>query len=238
MKNHSTRRATTFCVLTALAPLCIGLQAPFARAAAPADQAAYTLGLNLGQQLRQDGVTHEIPINRIVAGIKDGLAGKKAQAADLQELQAFLGAALEAAVARNAAAAKAFLERNATEQGVMTTPSGLQYRILEAGDEHAAPPRPTDLVTLRYRGTFMDGTEFDSSAKHNGSAPLAVNNLMKAWQEALVLMKPGAKWQLFVAPELGYGMGARPNIPGGSLLIFEIGLVSVAPPVAPPPKVD
>ncbi len=238
MKKCPKTRALTICAPAALAALCAGFCAQKAGSAAPAapapaDQAAYTLGLNLGQQLHQDGVTSEIRIDRIVAGIKDGLAGQKAQPAELQQMQAFLRASLEAASTRNAAAAKAFLERNAKERGVTTTRSGLQYRIIEAGDERAASPRPIDLVTVRYRGSFLDGTEFDSSAKHNGSAPLAVNNLMKAWQEALVLMKPGAKWQLFVPPELGFGLGTRPNIPGGSLLIFEIQLTSVAAPPAP-----
>jgi FKBP-type peptidyl-prolyl cis-trans isomerase len=140
----------------------------------------------------------------------------------------------DAASADNAAAAQKFLKKNAKVKGVTTTASGLQYRILQPGDQSAPSPRPTDLVSVRYRGTFLDGTEFDGSERHSGAAPLAVNNLMKGWQEALVLMKPGSKWQLFVPPELGYGMGARRNVPGGSLLIFEIELMSVKPPPVPP----
>ncbi len=140
----------------------------------------------------------------------------------------------DAASADNAAAAQKFLKKNAKAKGVTTTASGLEYRILRPGDAQAPSPRPTDRVSVRYRGTFLDGTEFDSSARHVGAVPLAVNNLMKGWQEALVLMKPGSKWQLFVPPELGYGMGARRNVPGGSLLIFEIELLSVTPPPAPP----
>jgi FKBP-type peptidyl-prolyl cis-trans isomerase len=148
--------------------------------------------------------------------------------------RAITAAAAPSASADNAAAAQKFLKKNAKAKGVTTTASGLQYRILQPGDPSAPSPRPTDLVSVRYRGTFLDGTEFDSSERHGGAAPLAVNNLMKGWQEALVLMKPGSKWQLFVPPQLGYGMGARRNVPGGSLLIFEIELTSVKPPPVPP----
>jgi FKBP-type peptidyl-prolyl cis-trans isomerase len=194
---------------------------------ASADQAAYTLGVNLGRQLRQDGVTNEISPKRVAEGLKDGLAGKQPPPADDQQLQSFLRSMRETLPAQNAAAAKKFLERNAREPGVKMTASGLQYRIIDPGDATARSPRPTDRVSLQYRGTFIDGTEFDSSSKHNGSAPLAVNNTISGWQEALALMKPGARWQLWIAPELGYGMGTRPTIPGGSLLIYEIELKAV-----------
>jgi peptidylprolyl isomerase/FKBP-type peptidyl-prolyl cis-trans isomerase FklB len=130
------------------------------------------------------------------------------------------------------AAVRQYLERNARKPGVITTPSGLQYKILAPGNPKAESPLPTDEVTLRYRGTLADGTEFDSSARHNGSTSIAVGTSIKGWQEALVLMKPGARWMLWVPPELGYGIGARPalHLPGGTMLIYELQLQSIAHP--------
>jgi FKBP-type peptidyl-prolyl cis-trans isomerase len=206
------------------------------RSPAPAtpEQAARTVGLNLGQQLRQSGVTNELPIEPIVEGIKDGLAGKAAEPGDQQHLQAYLRSVIEAVAVRNQAAAAAFLERNSREPGVKSTASGLQYTVIDGGKAAAASPRPTDQVTVRYRGKLLDGTEFDSSYKRGLPSTVIVGSVIKGWQEALTLMKPGAKWQLFVPPELGYGAAPRPGIPGNSLLIFELELLSVKPLPAPP----
>jgi FKBP-type peptidyl-prolyl cis-trans isomerase len=95
------------------------------------------------------------------------------------------------------------------------------------GDKKAAVIAPTDEVTVQYRGKLLDGTEFDSSYARGHARPFPVNGVIPGWQEALVLMKPGAKWQLFVPPELAYGNNPKPGIPGGSLLIFDVELVSV-----------
>jgi len=247
MKNASNRRLLNACGLWTLitAPLLAGAQAsstpPSMEAPAStvqhpppsADEAAYAIGLNMGQQLHQSGVTEEFPIARVDQGLKDGLTGKKALAADQMRVQAFLRSTAEAAAAKNAAAAHEYLDRNAKAKGVTTAASGLQYKIIEAGNLKGASPQPADLVTLRFRGKFLDGTEFDSSSKPGTATTFQVNGVMKGWQEALTLMKPGAKWQLFVPPELGYGQGSRPGIPGGSLLIFDIELTSIQ---AAPPK--
>lgn len=227
------RQPAIVCSLGGVAALVLAA-AHSAAAAAPADAAAYTFGLDMGQQLHQSGVTNELPLDQIVAGLKDGLAGKRASPADQGQLRSFLSSVLEAVAVRNAAAAKEFLARNTKQRDVTTTASGLQYRIIVAGDTSAASPRPTDRVTLRYRGTLLDGTEFGSSARFAAGAPLAVNNTIRGWQEALSLMKPGAKWQLFVPPELGYGLAARPGIPGGSLLIFDLELTGMQPAPLPP----
>lgn len=251
MKINKSRRVLITCGLCLLgvAPVWAASQSPAGSSApsassataespaiAPpsADDASYTIGLRMGQTLHQSGVTNEVSIDRIVQGLKDGLTGKKALPEDDLQLRAFLRSVLDAVTAKNAAAAKEFLQRNAKERGVKTLPSGLQYKIIEAGSAKGAAPQPSDRVIVQYRGTFVDGTEFDSSAKHPAAAPLAVNNVIRGWQEALGLMKPGAKWQLFVPPELGYGLHARPGIPGGSLLIFDIELKSIEPaPVKP-----
>jgi FKBP-type peptidyl-prolyl cis-trans isomerase FklB len=213
---------------------------PMARAETPpptpaaADDALYTMGLNVGQQLRDNGVANA-PLNRIDQGIKDGLAGKKPVGADEMRMQGFLRASSAAATQRNAAAAHEFLARNAKAPGVKTTASGLQYKIIEAGDANAASPQATDQVTVNFRGTFLDGSEFDSSSKPGTASTLQVNGLMKGWTEALSMMKPGAHWQLFVPPELGFGPVTRLGVPGGSLLIYDLQLLSVAPSPTRPP---
>jgi len=257
MKNETNRWLLTACGLLtlsatplwAIAQSSIPSAAPAATSApaavpapAPAlpspDEAGYIIGLGVGQQLRQYGVTNQVTLDKIVEGVRAGLAGQKAVPADQQRVHALLISVVEAAAAKNAADAKAFLERNGKEKGVKTTASGLQYKIIQAGNAKAASPQPTDQVTVQYRGTFMDGTEFDSSYKRGSPTTLGVNGVIKGWQEALVLMKPGAKWQLFVPPELGYGQAARPGIPGGSLLIFEVELQSIKSPPAPAKAAD
>ncbi|MGO9931180.1 MAG: FKBP-type peptidyl-prolyl cis-trans isomerase [Steroidobacteraceae bacterium] len=219
-----------------LASLYAGAQTTSQPTPASADEALYTMGINLGQQLHQNGVTTGVSMDRIEQGIKDGIAGKNVTGADQMRLQAYLRAAAETAAARNAAAAHAYLERNAKAPSVMTTASGLQYKILQAGDLKAASPQPTDRVTLSFRGSLLDGTEFASSSKPGTAATVQVNGVMKAWTEALTLMKPGAEWRLFVPPELGFGQVSRLGIPGGSLLIYDLQLLSVAP--SPVPGAD
>lgn len=204
---------------------------PPASTPASPDEAAYLIGINLGQQLHAYGVTHEISVEKIVAGLQEGLAGKNLSPADHRRIQAFLQSEIESLSARNADAAQEFLDRNRREKGVRTTPSGLQYKVIKDGNSKAEPPRPTDQVTVQYRGQLLDGTEFANSSEH-APATFAMTGVIKGWQEALALMKPGAKWQLFIPPALAYGPDSRPGIPGGSLLIFDIELQSAEP--APP----
>jgi FKBP-type peptidyl-prolyl cis-trans isomerase len=185
--------------------------------------------------MHRAGITDQVVMDAIVRGLRDGLQGKKTTPADQRQVQAYLRSQMQAAVARNQAAAKDFLDKNAHEKGVTTTASGLQYKIIAPGDRKAAAVTATDQVTVQYRGKLLDGSEFDSSYTHGAPATFAVNGVIRGWQEALVLMKPGAKWQLFVPPDLAYGPGPRPGIPGGSLLIFDVELLSVksAPPAPP-----
>ena len=133
------------------------------------------------------------------------------------------------------------LARNGHEKGVTTTASGLQYKVIAPGDRKAAAVAPTDAVTVQYRGKLLDGSEFDSTYARGAPVSFAVNGVIPGWQEALVLMKPGAKWQLFVPPELGYGASPKPGIPGGSLLIFDVELLSAkssGAPASPPDHLD
>ena len=206
-----------------------------------ADQTSYLFGLTFGEQLHRVGIVDQVSIDAITRGIKDGLQGKKSTPAEQQQIQAYVRSVMEAQTAHNQAAGKEFLEHNGKEKGVKTTPSGLQYKIIEAGDAKAAAIAPTDEVTVQYRGKLIDGSEFDSTYSRGVPATFTVTGVIKGWQEALVMMKPGAKWQLFVPPDLGYGASPKPGIPGGSVLIFDVDLVSVkasaaaSAPTAPSP---
>jgi FKBP-type peptidyl-prolyl cis-trans isomerase FklB len=196
-------------------------------------QSGYLFGLTFGEQLHNAGVSGQVTVEDIERGLKDGLQGKKSTPADRQQVQEFVRAAMASAITRNQSAAKDFLARNGHEKGVMTTASGLEYKVMSAGDRKAPAIAPTDAVTVQYRGKLLDGTEFDSTYARGAPASFTVNGVIPGWQEALVLMKPGAKWQLFVPPELAYGARAQPGIPGGSLLIFDVELVSVKSSAAP-----
>ncbi len=226
--NNSALALIVICV-TALTP--VRAASPGAAETTESDDALYTLGVNLGQQLHDNGVT-DVHLRRIEQGIKDALAGKRATGPEQMRLQAYLRAAAVAAAAKNSTAAHAFLSRNASAAGVTTTTSGLQYKIIAPGDPQGASPGPTDQVTVNFRGRLLDGTEFDTSEKPGTLSTIQVNGVMKAWTEALQLMKPGAKWQLFVPPELGYGPMTRAGVPGGSLLIYDLELTKIAPAVA------
>jgi FKBP-type peptidyl-prolyl cis-trans isomerase FklB len=192
------------------------------------------------EQLHHFGITDQLSIDAVTRGLTDGLQGKKSTPTDQQLLQAFVRSMVAAGIARNQAAAADFLERNGHEKGVTTTASGLQYKIITPGDRKAPAVAATDRVTVQYRGTLLDGTEFDSTYTRGKPMDFTVNGVIPGWQEALVLMKPGAKWQVFVPPALGYGANPQRGIPGGSLLKFEVELVSVqsttqpTTPAAPP----
>ncbi len=199
------------------------------------DQISYLFGLVFGAQMHSAGIAPDAVVpDAVVRGLKEGLQGRLPSPTEQQQIQAYARAASDAMNARNAIVAKEFLARNGKEKGVVTTASGLQYKILSAGDRKAPAIGPTDSVTVQYRGKLINGTEFDSSYSRGVPATFPVNGVIKGWQEALVMMKPGAKWQLFVPPELAYGTRSQPKIPPNSLLIFDVNLVSAEPVNAPP----
>jgi FKBP-type peptidyl-prolyl cis-trans isomerase len=258
MKQHSFRlleRAFGFGLLLVAAPLA-GAQtpstvpaAPPAPATAPApappsgglskEQAGYLFGLTFGEQLHSIGVMNDVSPDAINRGLKDGLQGKKSTPAERQQVQEFARSTMLALTAHNKAAAEEFLAHNGHEKSVKTTASGLQYKVLVPGDVKAPAIAATDEVTVNYRGKLLDGTEFDSSYTRGVPATFPVGGVIKGWQEALVLMKPGAKWELYVPPELAYGASPRPGIPANSLLIFDVEVLSAktnggSPQAAPP----
>ncbi|MBV9512001.1 MAG: FKBP-type peptidyl-prolyl cis-trans isomerase [Caulobacteraceae bacterium] len=203
--------------------------------ATPQAQASYAVGLNLGARLRADGVP--LDPDAFLKGVKDALANAKPALtpdqinAALQQLQADIETRRNEAMAKaaetNKAEGEAFLKANAAKPGVVTLPDGLQYQVLTAGS--GPKPHASDTVVCNYRGTLIDGTEFDSSAQHGGPASLPLGGVIRGWTEALQLMPTGSKWRLFVPAALAYGETGR----GGSIgpnatLIFDIELVSIA----------
>jgi FKBP-type peptidyl-prolyl cis-trans isomerase FklB len=216
--------------MLALAP-AIAARAEEAAAPASAGSPSYSAGVVVGESLHRGGVTNEIDPDTFIRGFRDALAGKASTPDDREQLSKLMEGIHAKIGERNKAAAVAFLAKNGKEKGVVTTASGLQYKVVTPGDAKAAAPTSTSEVTVHYRGKLLDGTEFDSSYGRGTPASFPVNGVIKGWQEALVLMKPGAKWQLWVPPELAYDMNSRPPIPPGSLLSFEVELQSIkAPP--------
>jgi peptidylprolyl isomerase/FKBP-type peptidyl-prolyl cis-trans isomerase FklB len=156
-------------------------------------------------------------------------------AAQREAAQQFSRAARDKLAKRNEASARQFLAKNASEKGVVTLSSGLQYRVITAGDPQAPHPGPTDQVSLRYRATLPDGTLLDSSDEHAQAAIFRMNSMIKGWHEAITAMQPGAKWTVFVPPELGYGTNAPPPIPPGALIVYELELLGVDSTTQPMP---
>jgi FKBP-type peptidyl-prolyl cis-trans isomerase len=197
-------------------------------------EGSYSLGVAMGTQLHNLGLTKDsVSFDKVVQGLRESLSGTvQAGPADQQKVQALVQGSRAAMAEANRAAAKKFLAENGKQKDVTTTASGLQYQVIAPGS--GDPPRATDEVTVNYRGTLLNGTEFDSSIKRGMPATFPVNGVIHGWQEALVLMKPGAKWNLFIPPELAYGDNSPPPIPPGSLLKFEVELLSVKAPAAGP----
>jgi FKBP-type peptidyl-prolyl cis-trans isomerase len=215
-----------------------------ATAKAPANpkiQGSYALGVSMGEQLHRAGLTNDsVAVERIAQGLRDALSGKaKMTEADQESIASLVRGARAGAGEANHAAAAAFLAENAKKKDIVTTASGLQYKVITPGSGEA--PKPTDQVSVNYRGTLLDGTEFDSSYKRGQPATFPVNGVIPGWQEALVLMKPGSKYELYIPPKLAYDLESPPSIPPGSMLKFEVELLGVKPPqpqaAAPHPDV-
>ena len=205
-------------------------------------KASYSYGVDVATRLKQQGI--ELDIKALNRGIADAYTGSTLALNDEERLEAKTSFQTElreallkkqAEVAEsNLAAGKAFLAENAKKPGVITTESGLQYKVLESGN--GKQPTAEDTVTTHYRGTLIDGREFDSSYKRNTPASFPVKGVIKGWTEALQLMHVGDKWQLFVPADLAYGESKRSElIEPNSTLIFEIELLDVKEPEAKEP---
>jgi FKBP-type peptidyl-prolyl cis-trans isomerase FklB len=193
---------------------------------------SYAIGVQVAQSLVQQGV--DLDTKAFAAAIEDVIAGRPPQIqreefeALLKQQQEEIKKVRDQKARENDAAGKAFLEKNKTKEGVRELPSGLQYRVIAEGG--GAQPKAVDTVSVHYRGTLINGREFDSSARTGQPATFKVNGVISGWQEALPLMREGAKWQVFIPPALAYGeRGAGSAIGPNETLIFDIELLKVVP---------
>jgi FKBP-type peptidyl-prolyl cis-trans isomerase FklB len=198
------------------------------------DKISYGIGVDVARNFKRLGV--DVDMDALVKGLRDGTAGEKllmteddlraTMTAYMEDLRQKQTAAMKAIAEENKKKGDEFLAENKKKEGVVTLPSGLQYKIIKAGA--GKKPVDTDTVECKYRGTLIDGKEFDSSYRTGKTATFKVSGVIAGWREALKLMPVGSKWQLFIPPELAYGpMGASRDIGPNSTLIFEVELTSI-----------
>ena len=194
---------------------------------------SYSVGYQFGQNLKK--MQADLDAEVLSKGIEDALSGKESRLSEeemgtslsnlRQKSVTAMQAALKEQAEKNLVEGEKFLAENKTKEGVKTTASGLQYKVLEEGE--GPSPKVGDTVTVNYRGTLIDGTEFDSSYKRGEPATFPLTGVIPGWTEALQLMKKGSKWMLYIPPDLAYGeRGAGNRIPPNSTLIFEVELIS------------
>jgi len=197
---------------------------------------SYALGMSIGLGFQKQGIDKSVDSTLVLRGMRDALTGSKTamtedeMKAALQQLRTEVMSAQEAkakeAGAGNRKEGETFLAANKSKDGVKVLPDGLQYKVLTEGS--GPKPTATDTVTVNYRGTLIDGKEFDSSYKRGQPASFQVGGVIKGWTEALQLMPVGSKWQLFIPADLAYGdRGAGADIGPGQTLIFEVELLSI-----------
>jgi FKBP-type peptidyl-prolyl cis-trans isomerase FklB len=207
------------------------------------DRLSYSIGMDIGRTFKRQSI--DINPEVLLSGLKDVLSSNKTLLTDEEqketiaawqgelrakqnELRSKQTENLKQAGEKNKKDGEAFLAENKKKPGVVTLPSGLQYKIITVGT--GAKPASTDTVLAHYRGTLIDGTEFDSSYRRGEPSSFGVTQVIKGWQEALQLMPVGSKWQLFIPPDIAYGeRGYPPKIGPQSALLFDIELVSIQP---------
>jgi FKBP-type peptidyl-prolyl cis-trans isomerase len=193
------------------------------------EKASYGIGVNVGKRFKNDSL--ELDMDAFVRGIKDVLTDTKPALTDeeintaLESLRTEFEQKQAAEGQTNKKNGKEFLAKNKTQKGIVTLPDGLQYRVLKEGT--GAIPKETDKVKVNYKGTLLNGTEFDSSYKSGKPVEFQVNGVIPGWVEALQKMKVGSKWQLFIPSELAYGEHGSGPIPANSTLIFEVELLDI-----------
>ncbi|MFQ5598312.1 MAG: FKBP-type peptidyl-prolyl cis-trans isomerase [Nitrospiria bacterium] len=220
--------------------LMVGLFVPFAYAEEPLvletqkDKVSYGIGLDIGTSFLRQGLDLDPKV--LAAGIADAMTKReprlsqeeiqKVLAAFQQEMRAKAEAGRKEVAEENLKEGESFLAENKNKEGVVTLSSGLQYKVVKKGSGET--PKASDTVTTNYRGTLVDGTEFDSSYKRGEPTSFPVNGVIKGWTEALQLMTVGSKWELYVPSDLAYGLrGAGQSIGPNATLIFEIELLSI-----------
>ena len=194
------------------------------------EKVSYIIGMDIGSNLKKQSI--DIDANIFARGVKDGFSGGQPLLTE-QEMRETMAAFQKEMIAKqeeigkkNKIEGEAFLAENKKKEGVKTLPSGLQYKVIKAGT--GKKPKLTDTITAHYRGTLINGTEFDSSYRRGQPASFQVNGVVPGWTEALQLMEEGAKWQLFIPSNLAYGeRGAGREIGPNAALIFEVELLSI-----------
>jgi FKBP-type peptidyl-prolyl cis-trans isomerase FklB len=198
------------------------------------DKVSYSIGMNIGNNLKKQSI--DVNPDVLAQGIKDALSGSKALMTEQEvnetimafqkEMSAKQIERLKELGEKNKKEGEAFLAENKKKEGIITLPSGLQYKVINEGTGET--PELTDVVTVNYRGTLIDGTEFDSSYRRGQPATFPVNAVIAGWAEALQLMKVGSKWLLFIPSDLAYGeRGAGRDIGPNATLIFDVELLSI-----------
>ncbi|MBN1355657.1 FKBP-type peptidyl-prolyl cis-trans isomerase [bacterium] len=216
--------------------LCAGIPGKAADLTTQKDKVSYCIGVDIGNSFKNQAI--EIDPDILIRGLKDALNGGELMFTEQEsreilnsfrnEMRAKQEADRNAKSEQNKIAGTEFLEKNKKEKDIVVLPSGLQYRVLTEGTGDS--PKPTDTVSVHYQGTLIDGTEFDSSITRGEPARFKVNGVIPGWTEALQLMKPGSKWQLFIPSDLAYGeRGMGPRIGPNAVLIFEVELLEVEP---------
>jgi len=209
------------------------------------DKASYAIGIQIGRNFKDNKIEPtDLNLEMFKKGITDMLDSSKTVALSDSEVQKVMEAfstklrtkqeaALKKEVSVNQAKASAFLAENAKKTGIITLPpDSLQYQVISDGS--GPMPKATDTVKVNYKGTLIDGSEFDSTEKHGGQPfEFTVNQMIPGWTEIIPMMKVGSKWRVFIPPKLAYGERAMGKITANSLLIFEIELIEISKPQAP-----
>lgn len=216
---------------------------PAAAAGDQREKASYGIGINIGQNIKRSGM--DIDVDVLANGIKDVLAGRELKMTEQEArevINAYQQESRKKVADKNREEGKVFLAENKKKEGVKThsiklpdgTVAEMQYKVLTQGN--GPTPGSNDTVTVNYRGTLINGKEFDSSAKHGQPAKFQANRVIKGWTEALTMMPVGSKWELYIPSELAYGdFGSGPMIEPGSTLIFEVELLGTEAPKPPAP---
>ena len=193
------------------------------------DSTSYSLGADLGDNLKRQNV--EIDFDVFMAGLMDGMEtgmvklDQKQRRAVMANLQKSIRDKSKLEAEGNLKTAEEFLEKNKNNKDIKETPSGLQYRVINEGE--GSSPKKEDKVKVHYVGKLLDGSEFDNSLDRGEPTEFGLTQVIKGWTEGLQLMNKGAKYELFIHPKMAYGARPRPQIPGNSLLIFEVELIEI-----------
>ena len=208
------------------------------------DKVSYGIGLSIGSKIKKDGI--DLNQEMLTKGIGDGLSGAKALMTEEElqktmqefqgEMQAKMAQKQKDASSKNKADGEAFLAANKGKEGVKTTASGLQYKIITEGK--GAKPKSTDTVSVNYRGTLIDGTEFDSSYKRNEPVSFPLDKVIPGWTEGIQLLSVGSKAQFVIPSSLAYGESAPPQIGPNSVLVFDVELLEIKKPETAAKKGD